>query len=216
MEAKSIIIRPFEPKDKESVRKICCDTAFMGDSVTNFFDDCEIFADFAISYYTDYEPQSLFVASDRERIVGYICGCCDTQRYGQIFKSRILPKAILRSLARGIFLKTKTINFISNFFKSLLRGEFRRPSVFKEYPAHLHINIAYESRGLGAGLMLMNKFLGYLKEKNIPAVHLSSISKVGQEFFSKLGFEVIYSEKVTYFNHLVREPLYLICFGKRL
>ncbi len=216
MNGAKIIIRPYEEKDREIVRKICCDTAFMGEDVTVFFDDREVFADFAISYYTDYEPQSSFVAEIENRVIGYICGCCDTRRYYQIFNSRILPKTIIRSLARGIFLRRKTINFISNTINSLMKGEFKRPYMTEDYPAHLHINVESPSRHLGAGRMLMNKFLEYLNEKKVSAVHLVSISKVGQPFFSKLGFDVLYSQKITYFDYLIKEPLDLKCFGKKL
>lgn len=216
MKVEEIIVRPYEARDKESVRRICCDTAFMGEDINYFFDSREVFANFAISYYTDYEPESLFVAEINDNVAGYIAGCRDTKRYLQIFQSRILPKAILNSLSKGLFLKAKTIKFVSNTLKSLLKGEFKRPVVFREYPAHLHININKEMRNLGVGLKLMEKFLGYLRSRNIPALHLTSISKIGQSFFLKMGFEVVYSTKVTYFDYLVKEPVYLICFGKRL
>ena len=216
METNEITIRPFEARDKNSVRSICCDTAFMGENVTNFFEDREIFADFAISYYTDYEPESLFVVQSKEKVSGYIAGCCDTKRYAKIFESRILPKAILKCLTKGVLLKPKARNFILNTLKSFLKGEFNRPQVSEGYPAHLHINVDRRARGTGIGFMLMNFFLRRLKEKNIPAVHLCSISKTGQAFFSKFGFDILYSKKVSYFDYLLKEEQRLICFGKKL
>ncbi|MDP3143475.1 MAG: GNAT family acetyltransferase, partial [Candidatus Omnitrophota bacterium] len=65
-------IRHFKPADRDAVRKICCDTAFMGEPAENFFDDRKIFADVAISYYTDYEPESLFIAENEQEIIGYL------------------------------------------------------------------------------------------------------------------------------------------------
>lgn len=211
-----MIIRLYEEKDRLSVRRICCDTAFMGEDVANFLEDREVFADFAISYYTDYEPQSLFVAQSEDSVIGYIAGCRDTKRYEQIFKSRILPNTILRCLARGLILKPKSRKFIYNTFKSFLKGEFKRPEISKEYPAHLHINIDGEKRRLGTGLMLMNRLLEYFKEQKVYGVHLTSVSKIGQEFFFKYGFKKLYSIRVSYFDYLVKEPVELICFGKKL
>ncbi len=216
MAAPEIIVRPYQESDKESVRRICCDTAFMGEGVENFFEDREVFADFAISYYTDYEPESLFVAQEGASVVGYIAGCRSSLRYRQILESRILPKAILRSLTRGVFLKPKSWIFFLNCFKSLMRKEFQRPLFSQEYPAHLHINVMPLARRLGMGIRLMDKLLGYFKAQNVPAVQLTSISKIGQAFFSKLGFRVLYSRRVTYFENLLKEPVYLICFGKKL
>jgi GNAT superfamily N-acetyltransferase len=216
MNSQDIIIRPYDARDRQEVRRICCDTAFMGDMLENFFDDREIFADFAISYYTDYEPQSLFVAENSGGIVGYIAGCCDTLRYKRILEGRILPKTILKILSRGLIVKLKTRVFLLNCLKSLMRGEFNRPVFLNEYPAHLHINITDNVRRLGVGFRLMDKLLEYFRENKITGVQLSSISKIGQSFFSKLNFAVLYSRRMTYFDYLVKEPVYLACFGKKL
>ncbi len=212
----SIIVRPYQGSDRESIRKICCDTAFMGEEVEAFFEDREVFVDFAISYYTDYEPESLFVAVEREAVIGYIAGCLNSLKYQQIFQSRILPKTILKGIARGLLLKPKARVFLLNCFKSLMKQEFKRPLFREEYPAHLHINVAPSARRLGAGEMLMNKLLEYFKAKDIPAVQLSSISKSGQSFFFKMGFTELYSRRITYFAYLVKEPVYLMCFGRKL
>lgn len=216
MQVKDIIIRPFNENDRESVRRICAETAFMGESADNFFDDKELFADFAISYYTDYEPESLFVAEYKDKVLGYLAGCGDSKRCSAISQSRILPQAILKSIQRGVIFKPKTRRFILNVMKSFVKGEFKRPCFFDEYPAHLHINVDKDARSLGIGVMLMNKFLEYLRGKNIPAVHLSSVSKIGQVFFSKSGFNILYSQRMTYFDYLVKEPVNLVYFGKKL
>ena len=37
----------------------------------------------------------------------------------------------------------------------------------KEYPAHLHINIAAGCRRMGIGSLLMESYLAYLREKGV-------------------------------------------------
>lgn len=64
----NIIIRPFRKDDRESVRRISCETAFWGKNRKNIFADDEILADALTMYFTDYEPESCFVAS-----VGEVC-----------------------------------------------------------------------------------------------------------------------------------------------
>ena len=60
-----------ELRDKAAIRKICCDTGYVGHDIRPYIDDEELFADFWILYYTDFEPQSTFVARVGDRTVGY-------------------------------------------------------------------------------------------------------------------------------------------------
>ena len=43
------------------MRKLCCDTGFLGDPIDPVYEDRELFADFLTSYYTDHEPESCFL-----------------------------------------------------------------------------------------------------------------------------------------------------------
>ena len=63
-------IRPYEPRDRAAVRQICCDTADAGQPVERFFPDREVIADLLTNYYTQFEPQSAFVADNGSGAVG--------------------------------------------------------------------------------------------------------------------------------------------------
>ncbi len=80
-----------ELRDKAAIRKICCDTGYVGHDIRPYIDDEELFADFWILYYTDFEPQSTFVARVGDRTVGYLCGCLNTHRYNRTLAVRIIP-----------------------------------------------------------------------------------------------------------------------------
>ena len=73
----NIVIRKFNSKDRNGIRGISCDTAFLGKPRTDFFDDDEILADALTLYFTDYEPGSCFVAVYGEKVVGYLVGAKD-------------------------------------------------------------------------------------------------------------------------------------------
>ena len=216
MSPQDIIIRPFKPADRAQVRKISCDTAFMGEPLEKFFDDREAFADIATAYYTEYEPESLFVAEYENSIVGYLTGCKDTCRFKKIFFWRILPGAALRSFFRGALFRKKTLKLIFSLLRSFLKGELRRPDYSEEFPAHLHINVQDSYRQLGAGTRLMEEYLEYLKKNNIGGLHLYSLSAIGQEFFKKMNFVRIFSQRVSYFEYLNLKEVYVFCFAKRL
>jgi GNAT superfamily N-acetyltransferase len=216
MSPQDIIIRSFKPADREDVRRISCDTAFMGEPVEKFFDDREAFADVATSYYTEYEPESLFVAEYENSLIGYLTGCKDTRRFGRIYYWRILPGAAFRSLFRGTLFRKKTWRLMLNILKSFFRGELRRPDYHREFPAHLHINVQGVHRQLGTGTRLMEKYLAYLKENKVKGLHLYSFSAIGQEFFKKMNFSQLSSQKISYFEYLGRQDVWLFCFVKHL
>lgn len=70
----NIFIRKFNNCDRKDIRRISCDTAFLEESRKVFFDDDEILADALTLYFTDYEPDSCFVAVKNDKIIGYIKG----------------------------------------------------------------------------------------------------------------------------------------------
>lgn len=57
------------------------------------------------------------------------------------------------------------------------------------FPAHLHINIREDCRGLGLGEMLVEHLVGYLRSQNVPGVHLlTSADSRNVRFYRKCGF----------------------------
>jgi hypothetical protein len=71
---KPFIIRSYRPSDREAVRKLCCDTGFLGDPIDPVYEDRELFADFLTSYYTDHEQESCFLLEVDGEISGYLLG----------------------------------------------------------------------------------------------------------------------------------------------
>src|SRR5438045_8199396 len=67
-------IRSYRRSDRAAVRKLCCDTGFLGDPIDPVFEDRELFADFLTTYYTDHEPESSFVLEIEGQIRGYLLG----------------------------------------------------------------------------------------------------------------------------------------------
>lgn len=199
-------IRNFTPADRDALRQLCSDTAFMGEPVEKFMEDRELFADWASAYYTDYEPRSIFLAEYDKGLIGYIMGARREQDYEKVLWRALAPGLILKS-SGSFLLKHTTRVFFLNLAASFLRGEFKRPDFSKMYPAHLHINVDKNFRGLGAGSLLMNKLLGYLSSTGIKAVRLATLSRKAAHFFEKSGFNLLYRERITYFDYLPRPLL---------
>lgn len=159
----------------------------------NFFHDREVFADLVTRYYTDFEPQSLWVADYQGRAVGYLSGCLDNRRYMRIMFARIIPAVFARSALRGAFLHQDTRQLLKAGLKSLVLGSFNRKDVSYAYPAHLHIDLDRAFRHQGLGLALVERFLEQLRQSRLSGVQASVCqdNRPACAFFERIGFSVL-------------------------
>ncbi|MEA2016198.1 MAG: GNAT family N-acetyltransferase [Actinomycetota bacterium] len=212
-----IIIRAYKRSDREFVRKIACDTAFMGEPAENFFKGRKFLSDFLTRYHTDFEPESIFVAERDGKIAGYLSGAKSEKKMISKFIITVLPGAFFKILFKGYAFKKKNFLFTLFNIRSFLKGEFYAPSfIKKEYPAILHINIDKNYRGLGIGGRLIGAYLNYLKKEKIKGVHIKTPSEKSFKFFEKLGFKMLYETRISYFRHVLKRRVRYIYFGKKL
>src|SRR5438105_13578133 len=73
---KSFTIRSCRNSDREAVRRLCCETGFLGGPIDPVYQDRELFADFLTTYYTDHEPESCFLLEVDGEIRGYLLVSC--------------------------------------------------------------------------------------------------------------------------------------------
>lgn len=175
-----ISIRSYKHGDMAALRKIACDTADITTKNTFFL------SDLLMNYYTEFEPESLRVAEDNNKPIGYLAGCLNTKRYSRLMIFYIIPKALLSSLFHGHF----PSRLIIAGLKTIISGGLIKHIPLIKYPAHLHINIDKESRGQNIGRRLMEEFFQQVKQNGIPGIHLSTRldNLNGRQFFEKMGF----------------------------
>jgi GNAT superfamily N-acetyltransferase len=212
----SVGIRKFGVQDRASVRRISCETAFVGEPRARIFSDDEILADALTVYFTDYEPQSCFVAVAHERVVGYISGAKDTMAMERIFNQRILSGLLMKAFRRGVFFNRKNLWFFWRCLVSMLKGEFRAPSFSREFPAIVHINLDKDFQRQAIGSKLIARFLQYLKEEGVSGVHLGTLSEGAGIFFTKIGFDLLFRNKKSYLKAYIGKDLEYYVFGKKL
>src|SRR5438874_2917124 len=71
---RSFTIRSYRDSDRAAVRRLCCQTGFLGHPIDPVYEDRELFADFLTTYYTDHEPESCFLLELDGGIRGYLLG----------------------------------------------------------------------------------------------------------------------------------------------
>ena len=211
-------IRPYEPRDRAALRQICADTADAGRPIERFFPDREVFADLLTNYYTEFEPQSVFVAENSGDIVGYVTGSVDTKRFLRTMMWRIGPVVFVKAFLRGTLWHPQTVRlFRANVGLWLKNGYHTSPSL-DNYPAHLHVNVRDGFRGRQFGERLVGAFCERARAAGVRGVHagVSAENLRGRQFFEGLGFVELHREPRFRKPDGAGEILYTILYGKRL
>ena len=210
-------VRRYEPRDRASVRQICCDTADRGRSFEGFFHDREVFADFLTGYYTDWEPEALWVAEHKDQVIGYVTGCLDADRYRRVMAWWIIPRGVLRGLSRGILCSLETWRLLKAVIKTWQAGGLRVIS-FEKYPAHLHVNLREDFRGHGMGQRLVERFIQQVGERGLPGLRASvrRDSHSACRFFERMGFAIINRHRVVFPDGGALREHETVVYGKAL
>ena len=189
----NVIIRPFALTDRKTVRDICADTADKGEPVENFFPDRESVTDLLSVYYTDHEPQSLFVAEQDGKVVGYVMGCFDNRRYGLAMMWIIVPKALWKAFRNGVFFKEQFWGIMAGMMQNWPRLFAWRKKSFHSHEGHLHIGIAKDYRNQGIGEKLVDALSACARKRHVEvlvaSVHDGNPSAM--KFFERAGFNVV-------------------------
>lgn len=192
-----LVIRKYQPSDRAVVRQICCDTGFLGRPIDPVFEDREVFADFLTSYYTDLEPESLFVLEVGGRVAGYLSGCrYPRRRWAHLFRQG--PRAAVRVGFRYFSFGYGAAS--RRYLRWLVgRGHWETPPRPSATP-HFHLNLLPEARGVTSTKALVDVYLSYLREQGEKAVYGQMVvyeERRGDALFSRFGFNVLNRREIT-------------------
>jgi GNAT superfamily N-acetyltransferase len=186
------IIRKYRAEDREAVREISWNTADKGRTVDLYFHDHETVADVLTRYYTDWEPQSLWVADCDGAVVGYLTGCLDTRRCNRMTAWKVVPRAAAGAIGRGALWRGETWRLAAAFLRTALLGGTPKVDL-NTYPAHLHINLRQGFRGCGLGRQLIEQFRGQVLDQGLRGIHLVAWgeNQDGRRFFESMEFRLL-------------------------
>jgi ribosomal protein S18 acetylase RimI-like enzyme len=187
-----INIRPYKIEDRSALRTLCCDVADSGSPIENFFPDRDVAEDMLTKYYTDYEPQSSFIAECDGRLIGYINGCLDNRRYGLVMMWLLMPALLIKAFKNGLFFRPEIHQLVRGALKNWRRIFVWRKKSFHSHQGHLHIGIANGFRGQQVGRNLVNALVNYAAGIGIVELTASvhGANKAAVTFFESQGFVV--------------------------
>ena len=185
MNMDKIIVRPFEERDRESIRRIARETGLKGNPTHLFFEDEEIIPLLYVDYYLDYEPDVCFVAEAGGRVVGYQIGSLDARRRRWIMRTRIYPRVALRILGKLLTLQyrdRKTFRTLWWIATRSWREALPKPA--DHYPATAHFNVEEDYRSRHLGRRLSVAFHRYALSRGVKGMHAIIREPEGQEALS--------------------------------
>ncbi len=207
-------IRSFRESDRAAVRHLCCETGFLGEPIDPVYEDRELFADFLTTYYTDHEPESSWVVEINGELRGYLLGCRKplwNQLYSFYQNICLSARAVLRyrrynEASRG-------------FIRWLVMNGWREVPAAPRRTPHFHINLLPDARKIATTRALFSAYFGYLYrhgEKRVYGQIVTFESRRGEKMFERYGFKVLNRARITKYDALHPESVYLSTVMKDL
>lgn len=177
-------IRPFRAGDEAALADICLRTADAGGDATGLLEDDTLWGDIFVLPYVARHPDLAFVvATDDERVAGYVVATDDTRAFEDWFGVSWWPKRRER-VASAAGERTRDLRAYAD-----ARRAGAEP-FGDTHPAHLHIDLLPELQGQGWGRRLIDRVVEELRLRGVTGLHLvASADNTGAAvFYDRLGF----------------------------
>lgn len=203
------IVRFYEPKDRPAVRRICCETGYLGTPIDPVFEDRDLFADYLTSYYTDVEPGQTVVLEINGEVKGYAMGCLYPKKHKFYESWHNIVLAITgawRYFTRPYNAPTRS------YIKWIITRGRREMPVTPPNTPHFHFNVLPDSRKVAHTGSMLHKLLVHLHEKGAKAVYAQMVqyeSRRSIRMFERYGFRSLGSVEVTKFQNVYHEKIFL-------
>jgi hypothetical protein len=207
-------IRSYRASDRDAVRRLCCQTGFLGEPIDPVYEDRELFANFLTTYYTDREPESSFVLEVEGELKGYLLGSRKPLR-NQLYSFGQNISLFFRALARYPRYNARSRRFIRWM---IMNGWREVPAAPRRTP-HFHINLLPEARKISTTRPLMSAYLSYLYrcgEKRVYGQIVTFESRRGEKMFERYGFRVMNRAEITKYRPYYSESVYLSTVIKKI
>lgn len=209
-----INVRSYEPRDREAIRRLCCETGFLGKPIDPVFEDRTLFADYLTAYYTDVEPEAALVLEQAGEVKGYLLGSRRPlrQQWFSFFQN-------LRLFASGMLRYPRYNKASRAFIHWILKNSWREVPAAPRRTAHFHFNVLPEAQSIVGTRAMMRMYFDFLRahgEKEVFGQMVTFESRRGAKVLERFGFRVIEKKEITKYRGKHPEPVYLTTVIKQL
>jgi hypothetical protein len=211
---KPFVVRRYSPVDRAAVRRICCETGFLGQPIDPVFEDRDVFADFFTDYYLRYEPDAAFVVTMDDAVVGFLLGC----RY--VLRHQLFSVAQSLLLAAKVLLRYRQYKPESRrYLRWILRNARREVPPAPRRIGHFHINFLPQVKSIAAFRETLETFLRFLAGQNVTQISAQMVTyddRRGLALLERYGFRVLNRSEITKFREFTDRKVYLSTILKDL
>jgi hypothetical protein len=213
----AVTIRKYRESDRDEVRRICCDTGFLGEPIESIFKDRELFADLFTNVYLDYEPDWSLVAESDGKVVGYLLGSVNPHFSRTLMLSgfQTACKMLHRLLTGSYHQHPRSEQFVRWVLTKGLKEQPGHP----EGAGHLHVNLERAFRWGSVARALLMTFERRLISSGVDhyyAKFFSCSQRNPERMYDRLGFQVYDRMASTIFQPEIPDPINIVCTHKRL
>lgn len=214
LEVNDFQVRRYRASDRDSVRALCCDTGFLGTAIDPVFEDRELFADFFTDYYLRHEPDSAFVVTKEDRVLGYLLGSRHPFRhqFHSFFHNFVYGgKIVRRYLAYGPESR--------QYIHWLISKAWREVPDAPRRIGHFHVNLLPAAKSIQVTRQLLETFLRHLYDHGVKQVHAQMVTfdnRRGFKLFERYGFKVMNQSEITKYRRFTNRTVYLCTIVKNL
>lgn len=185
--------RPANSADWKRIRELCCLTGNAGEPI-----DPARWPFFSEQWVGPYErllPDWAHVSERDGKVQGYLTACPDSLRLMRR-KALFFTPWLLARIALGRYPRNGDTRRFVRRALHLDRGPEEsfpaeaRQRLFREFPAHLHMNVDARYRSAGLGRELMDACFAKLRAEKVPGIHLYCGPKP-LAFYQRNGFSEI-------------------------
>jgi GNAT superfamily N-acetyltransferase len=214
---RNIIIRPYCAQDRPAIRRICCDTGFLGNPVETIFTDREIFADLFTEPYLHHESDWAWVAENGEGVIGYLLGSVSPKFQRALLLSGF--QTTMKMLARAATGRYTNHPRTKKFIRWLLTSGYWEQPKHPEHAAHLHFDIQKNYRGAGLAWRLWLTYEEKLRAAGVKCCYGAFFSwpkRRPESIYTRFGFSVYDRKPTTIFQPEISEQVEVVCVQKEL
>lgn len=201
----NVLFRKAHISDSPYLYEICLKTGFRGENAEPLFYDLYMLGQYYAVNYLYYESDSCFVidAVDTNSVnkefipQGYIVGVQNSYDFEKWMQSYWLP-ILQKRYPVQYHGKTDFEKRIAGLFHQ--KFDDSKSELYKNYPAHLHIDILPTLQGYGYGKKLMALFIEEMRKKNCSGIHLG-VGKQNRNafgFYNTMGFKILSENELGY------------------
>jgi hypothetical protein len=210
-------LRQYRDNDRQEVRRICCDTGFLGKSIDPVYQDRELFADLFTNPYLNHEPGWALVAENAGQVVGYLTGSVNPNFNRTLMLDGL--QTACRMLSRLLTNRYSEHPRSEHFVRWLLaRGLIEQPR-HPEGAAHLHMNLEKPFRRGSVARRLLAMYEDMLFAAGIVhyyAKFFSCPQRNPENMYRRCGFQIYDRVETTIFKPEVADAVSVVCIHKKI